>query len=194
MSHVDTAIEMARNNGGYLILKEAVESGIPTAAISQMTRNGKFEKAAPGVYLLPDCLQDELYEMAVRYKSLVFCRSTAIYLQGLSNRRLEKIEANFPSHFNTNRLTGIVCHYPSERLYKLGICEVETPLGHMVKGYDVERCLCDLFYYRDDFDPEERVYALENVDRRKIDFPKLLTYARELKVEKEIMTIMEVIL
>lgn len=194
MTYADRAIQMAKNNGGYLIVKEAVKSGIPTAAFSQMAKDGKIEKVAPGVYLLPDYLKDELYEVAVRYNKLAFSRSTAIYLQGLSNRKLEKIEANFPPHFNTGRLSGILCHYPSESLYNLGLCEVETPLAHKVKSYEVERCLVDLFYYHDDFDSEERAYILKNVDKGRIDFPKLLRYAEQLKVEKEIMTIMEVMM
>lgn len=194
MSYREKVIRMASENGGYLILREAVKAGIPTAILSRMAKEKEIERVAPGIYLLPEYLDDELYEISCRYQSLAFCRGTALYLQGLSNRTLERIEANFPSHFNASRLERVVCHYPNERIYRLGLTKVKTPFGHEVKGYNVERCLCDLFYFGDDFDSEERAHALRSADKEKIDYPRLLSYAEELKVERQIKALMEVIL
>lgn len=194
MSYRETIKEMGINNGGYVILKDATKAGIPSAIVSRMAKEGELEKISSGIYLLPDHFEDELYEISKRYTHAVYCRNTALYLHGLANRSLESIEANFPNYFNTRNIQKVTCYYPRERLYKLGICEVETPFGNKVKAYDVERCLCDLFYYRDGFESEERAYAFKNADWQKINYFKLFDYAKELKVEMEIKTTLEMIL
>lgn len=194
MTYSEKVNEIGKANGGYVTSSDATRANIPSMILSRMVKEGKLERIASGVYILPGFLDDEFYTLSIRYKSAVFSRRTALYLWGLTNERLSFMDVNFPSHFNTSRLKGIVCHYPCQRLYSLGQCEVVTPFGHKVKSYDIERCLCDLFLYRDDFDAEERSYVVKNIDKTKIDIEKLLLHAEELKVLREIKTALEIIL
>lgn len=190
MSYRETIREMGINNGGYVILRDATKAGIPSAIVSRMAKEGELERISSGIYLLPDHYEDELYEISKRYSHAVYCRRTALYLHGLANRTIERIEANFPNYFNTKKIEKVTCYQPRKMIYELGIGEVETPFGNKVKAYDVERCLCDLFYYYDDFEWEERAYALKEVDAKKIDFRKLYEYAEKLNVVKEITMVM----
>lgn len=194
MTYSDKVKQIGKSNGGYITYGDALEVGIPSSILSRMAKEGKLNRIAAGIYILPGYLEDDFYTLSIRYKSAVFARKTALYLWNLSNERLSIIEANFPSHFNTSRLNNVLCHYPCKRLYDLGQCEVMTPFGHKIKAYDIERCLCDLFFYYDDFDAEGRAYVIKNVDKSKIDIDKLLFYAKELKVLREIKTALEIIL
>lgn len=181
------------NNNGFLVLKNALKSGIPSSDISKMVKDGELERVAPGLYHSDYFLYDEFHKIALQYKHAVFCRSTALYLHNLSNMRIISFEANFPSRHKAKNVTGVTCYQPGDKLYKLGICEVEDPFGVKVKAYDVERCICDLFLYYHDFDPEERAFALREVDKKKLDYFKLYDYAQKLGVVREISIIMELV-
>lgn len=191
MTQKERIIEIGKGKGGYILREDALKAGIPTAILSRMVREGSLERSAPGIYLLKGYPIDDFYEISTRYRGAFFTRRSALYLHGLTNRQLERIEVNLPPHSNASPLSGVLFHYPGRKVYEMGQCELFSPTGRKVNGYDVERCLCDLFYY-DDFDMEEKSFAFANVPKRDIDYDKMLAYASKLGVLREIKAILEV--
>ena len=65
--------------------------------------------------------------------------------------------------------------------------------GNKVKVYDRERTICDLIKYRDKYDGEtfvkaRKIYVSSNSNQR-----KLFRYAKEMRIEKAVFEIMELI-
>lgn len=192
MNYTDAIIEIGKANGGYIIGKQIRERNIPSIYLTRMKRQGVVRSVAYGVSLLSDFPEDEFFTYALCYERAVYSRHTALYLNGMSNRQLEFIEANFPANYNIANIQGVRGYRTSEELYELGKSIVITLLGHEVNSYNIERCICDLFYY-DDFDIEEKSFAIKSLDKSKLNYDRLFTYAKQMKVLPQVKSVFEVI-
>lgn len=192
MDYTEAIIDIGKENGGYIVGKNLSQKNIPRVYLARMERQGILNCLTRGIFILSNYPQDEFYTNALRYKKAVFSRHTALYLNNLSNRQIECIEANFPIAYNTEKIQNIKCCRLSRDLYELGKTIVITPLGHKVNSYNIERCLCDLFYY-DDFDIEEKSYAVKAVDRTKLNYDRLFDYAAKMKVLPQVKSVFEVL-
>ncbi|MCI9405281.1 MAG: hypothetical protein HFJ22_07685 [Clostridia bacterium] len=192
MSYIDDIIEMGQADCGYVISRNVKERGIPTVYLTRMVDGGMLNQLTNGIYILPRYMEDEFYTCFLRYRRAVFSRRTALYLNGITNRQLECIEANFPAGYNTTKIDGIRCYRICNDLYELGQTTAVTAFGHTVPVYNIERCICDLFYY-DDFDVEEKGYVIRCVDKSKIDYDKLFAYAKQMKVLPQVKSVFEVL-
>lgn len=77
----------------------------------------------------------------------------------------------------------------------MGIIEVQTPSGNIVKSYNAERTICDMFRKRNNVDKQDLTEAIKGYVRRKErNIPLLLRYAKELRIEKIMRQYMEVLL
>lgn len=65
--------------------------------------------------------------------------------------------------------------------------------GNKVKVYDRERTICDLIKYRDKYDGETFVKAMKIYVSSNSNQRKLFRYAKEMKIEKAVFEIMELI-
>ncbi len=189
---VDEIIKIGEINDGYITSREVNARGIPTVYLSRMVTDRIINKLSYGIYILNGYPEDEIYTAALRYNRAVFSRRTALYLNGITNRQFECIEANFPAKYNTSKVQGMKCYKPCDELYELGKVLAVTPLGHAVKSYSIERCICDLFYY-DDFDIEDKSYAIKAIDKNKINYDKLFSYAKIMRVLPQVKSVFEVI-
>lgn len=93
------------------------------------------------------------------------------------------------------KASGIICRSCADDLLGLGLCEVRTMYGNLVRAYDLERTLCDMVRGQRLVDeqivnPAMRAY----VRRRDRNIPQLLGYARKLGVEGKIQTYVRVLL
>lgn len=192
MNYIDGIISIGKTNGGYVACKDVVKKGIPSIYLSRLLKQGTLRSLARGVYILFDYPEDEIYTISLCYARAVFSRRSALYLNGIVNRQLEQIEANFPLNYNVSNIQRLQTYRTNKEQYELGQALVKTPLGHEVKSYNIERCICDLFYY-DDFDIEDKSYAIKAVDKSKIDYDKLFSYAKTMKVLPQVKSVFEVI-
>ena len=63
-----------------------------------------------------------------------------------------------------------------------------------IKCYDMERTICDMIKDRNHVDKEIYIKALKQyVKRKDKDMLKLMKYAKQLNIEKEVAEIMQVI-
>ncbi len=100
-------------------------------------------------------------------------------------------------HYHSKSLSeqGVKVYAVKKELYSMGITEVSTPLGNMVKSSDMERTVCDMVRSRNNFDKQDLTDALKIYVRRKErNIPLLLRYAKELRIEKIMRQYMEVLL
>ena len=137
---------MTEKNNGYFFTSEVVDAGISKTYLSKYVKENKFEQTAQGIYVSDETWIDELYVIQKSNPILIFDRDTALYLQGLTDREYSKIHVSVPKGYNTFRLKekGLIIHTYDDELYQMGICDVESNYGNLLKTYDKERVICDM--------------------------------------------------
>lgn len=190
-------LEIAKQNNGIITSAMVAEAGLPRGSLKYLTDNGKLEKAARGVYVLPEIWEDEFVNLQGRYKKGIFSLETALFLCDLTDRTPGKYHMTFPGTYNLTRpkQEGIACVTCKEPYYSLGIIETTTPAGHTVKAYAAERTLCDILKSRNHVDVQIITDAFKRYAVRKgKNIPLLSEYARVMKTEERLRAYLEVLI
>lgn len=197
------SIETQANNlinkyNGLISAKRAIADGMTTyVALGRMTNAGLLEKVGPGIYMDPNEFEDGFAIAQLRLSKGIFFKETALYLHDMTDTTPNKLEMNFPqgTKIVTAEELGVVSYHQVERLYNLGITEVKTPNDNIVRTYDIERTLCDIIRAPHVAQDEVIRDAMrEYVTRKGRNIPRLMDYAKQLRVEKKMQTYMEVLL
>lgn len=140
---------------------------------------------------------DELYILQVCNPKIVYSGETALYLHDMIDREYANICVSVPPRFNQTRLRdkGVIVHQEKMALYQLGIVEVETNYGNMVRTYDKERSICDMIKNRGNIESQQFQSAIKTFMRDKTkNMSRLMQYGEQLKIRDEIMKYAEVML
>lgn len=181
------------NKNGYILAKDLKKNNIPSIYLTRLERHNAINKVHRGIYILNDVVEDEIYINSLVYSDLVYTNRTALYLNELTNRQLSEIDVAFPFGRNTTYYGFKSFVSRKDYVYNTGISEVLTPSGNLVKCYDKERCICNLFLY-DVFDEEEKAFAILEYKRKYLNLEKLYEYAKILGCYEQIKNIFEVII
>lgn len=88
-----------------------------------------LERSTRGVYILPERLDDEFFNLQNRFKKGVFSNGTALYLLGFSDRTPSRYDMTFPASYNTSSVKNeVVAHRVKKELYEQGIISVKLRL------------------------------------------------------------------
>lgn len=192
-----TIKEIAKENNGYIETKEALKEGYSKSLFLEEIKSEDFKKVAKGIYLIKGELEDEAFILQKRYPKAIFSHSTALYLLGLSSRDPLKYSITLKTGTSSSNLVSdrIVIYKVKEELFELGLINVNTFLGNNVRSYNVERTLCDLLRSRkkldiQDFQQGLKTYLKQNVK----NIPLLLDYAKKFRVDKLLLTYLDVLL
>ncbi len=77
---------LIKEKNGVILTKEVEEAKIPRYYLTLLTREGKIERVAQGVYITPDTFDAEMYRIQARNQRVVFSHETALSLHDLSDR------------------------------------------------------------------------------------------------------------
>lgn len=179
---------MMQNNG--IIYTRLIEPlNISRQYLSILVKNKEIEKISKGIYIGSNTIQDDFYLFQLKYKKTIFSHMNALYFHGFT----EEIPYNFTVTVTNNyhvRSLNESCNvfYTDENIYELGICEIKTPNGNIVKAYDLERCICDIIRCKNRMDFEQvkksiRLYV-KNKDKNMINLSK---YAKKMNITNEVM-------
>lgn len=197
MSNTQEILNIAKQNNGVITTAMVVGAGFSRGSLKYLADSGRLEKAARGVYTLPEVWEDEFVNLQSRYKKGIFSLETALFLCDLTDRTPGKYHMTFPGTYN---LTGpkqdsISCSGSKEPYYSMGITEMKTPGGNTVRAYSAERTLCDILKSRNCVDVQVVTNALKSYAARKEkNIPLLSEYAHTVKVEKRLRAYLEVLL
>ena len=90
---------------------------------------------------------------------------------------------------------GIQVFTIKAELHDVGLTTAQTPFGHTVPVYDMERTICDLLRSRSRIEIQTFQGALKAYVRRKDkDLRRLMQYASLFRVEKVLRPYLEVLL
>ncbi len=190
-------IELAEKFNGYITTKEVSKNDIPKIYLTQLVDEKKLIRISRGLYMLPDCFEDEYYRFQVITNYSVFSLETALYLHNYSDRVPTVYNITVPRNYNgyLSKEKNVKLSYVKEELLNLGITEIESPLGQKIKVYDLERTICDIIKFKSKVDPEIFSKALKQyVKSKDKNLNNLIIYARKLNVEDEVRKYMEVML
>jgi predicted transcriptional regulator of viral defense system len=197
MTSAEKLNTLLQENKGFLKTSDAVAAGVSRTVLGDFVRKYELERVAHGLYMSQDAWEDGLFVIQVRYPEAVFSHETALYLLNLANREPSPFSVTLKTGKNTAGLSnqGVRVYKVKDELFGEGIIEINSPSGHMVRAYNVERTICDLFRSRRNIEIQDLQAAIKDYIRLKDkNIPLLMRYAKAFSVEKIVRQYMEVLL
>lgn len=197
MNKYEQISNLLRENKGYIFTAQVEKAGISRTYLSKFVRENNLERVAKGIYISQDTWADELYILQVCNPRIIYSGETALYLHGMIDREYTDICITVPPRFNQTRLRnkGVIVHQQKAAIYQLGIVEVETNYGNVVRTYNKERCICDIIKNKENIEVQQFQAAMKTFMRDKTkDMSRLMWYGEQLKIRDEIVKYVEVML
>ena len=187
---------MTKNGNGYLVVADAVKSGISKQYIGEFIKKKNMEKAAPGIYIQDNVWVDELYILSLK-TNIVFSHETALFLHGLTEREPNQISLTIGKKYSGDRLRkrGYRVYTDTRGVFDIGKTEVKTNHGNIVPVYDIDRTICDIIKIKDKLDIQVFSFAIkEYMSRMDKSLHNLMQYAKMMKIEDKVRLYTEVML
>ena len=197
MTDSQKLLEIAKQNNGIITSAMVSQSGISRGTLKYLSDTGALEKVSRGVYTLPEVWEDEFVNIQSQYKRGIFSLETSLFLCDLTDRTPHRFHMTFPSTYNLSgpKQEDIICSGSKEPLYSLGVTDLKTPGGSIVRGYCAERSLCDVLRPRNHTDVQVVTDAFKKyTSRKEKNIPLLSEYAHKLRVEDRLRSYLEVLL
>lgn len=197
MKVFEKIIQLATENNGVVTAAALSEKGILRGNLKKLVDEGKLEKTARGVYILPDFLEDEFLNLQARFKKGIFSNETALFLWDLTDRTPNRYDMTFPYNYNlTNaKNEGINCSAVKREWYAEGKTQTQSPGGNKITAYNMERTLCDILRKRNGTDTGVVAEAFKRYAvRNDKNIPLLSEYAKKFRVEEKVRRYLEVLI
>ena len=197
MTRFDVLDKLVEAGNGYLCTSQVVENGISKPTLAEFVRVRNMGRVAQGVYLAENAWPDELYLLSLSNSQVVFSHETALFLHGLMERETKFMSVTVKAGYNASHLRkkGIRVYQVKPDLALLGVMDVQTSFGNMVRAYDMERTICDILRYKESLDVQVFQYAMKEYmasDRKNLNH--LMAYAKRFQIESVVRTYTEVML
>lgn len=159
---------------------------------------GRLERIAKGLYVPIDGETDEYALLQARSSKAVYSYGTALFFWGLSDRTPHVLDLTVPQGTNMTKIKrdnpDVRIHYVMPEIYGLGLAATKSPQGGTISLYDKERCICDLIRAKAQMDLQLYTQALKDYFKNHTNSRKLLKYGKQLGIEEQIRTYMEVLM
>lgn len=192
MKNKEKIMRFLNKNSGYIATSDFIEMGISKSSIPLFLKDGLIRKVSHGLYIGNSLFEDEYYIIQKKYPYAIFSYNTAFHILNLTNRAPFAIDVTIP---NNKKIRGNYdVHYVTPRVYEIGIMEVESPYGNIVKVYNAERSICDMLKNGNfDLELQNRIldYYFKSKDK---DIDKLLEYSKIFNIYEKVNTIVEVMM
>jgi len=194
----ETLMSVVNESNGIIQSKDLTSRGIHPEQLQRYLKQvGRIQKIAHGIYASVDDFTDEFQLLQIRFKKGIYSYETALFLHDLTDVTPFDYHMTFPQGYNNKNLTesGIIPSYAVPDRYELGVSTIDSPSGNIIRVYDVEKTLCDMFSSRHKADKDIQLTALKRYMKRKNkDISKLMRYAKILRVEKGLRPYLEVLI
>ena len=189
MNQDERIISIFIAHGGFARGKELKQASVHTRDITRLVREGVLEKIKPGLYRMAELPQTNGVPVsfidvcqavpkgvicllsALDYYELTTFNPSEVYLALPHSAKLPKIE--YPP---------IRKYFFRDRFYFGGIEQIETAHG-VVRIYNKEKSICDMFRYRNRLGEDIALEALKNyLKQKEADINKLMEYAVNCQV------------
>lgn len=195
--HTETLERLLDKGDGVLTASDALRAGIPKDSFYRYVSSKGLRRQSQGIYLSADVLPDEFALLQARYSKAIFSHDTALFLHGMSERDPIPVSVSVKSGYNSPSLKnqGVRIYYVRPEWHGLGVCEVRTPDGNIVRAYNKERTVCDLIRKRTSADVTEFNQAMRAWAKSKDrNLARLSEYARKMNMESRVWDAIGVLL
>ena len=197
MSQFEQLDHLLKTQEGMLRTDQVVSAGISKPVFYNYVRSRDLERVAHGMYLSKDTWVDAMYLLHLRFSQVVFSHDTSLFFHDLTDREPLQYTVTVKTGYNTTKLKaeGVQVFTIKAELHEVGLITMQTPFGHDVPVYDMERTVCDLLRSRNHIEMQTFQGALKAYARRKDkDLRTLMRYAKLFRVEKILRQYLEVLL
>lgn len=188
---------LIQTNDGMIQTSQVIALGISKSVLYQYIKENEMEQIAHGVYATKDTWVDAMYMVHLRCEQAIFSHETALFLHDLTDREPVEYEITVKTGYNPSRLKedGIKVYTVKKELHGDGIVMMQTPFGHSVPVYNMERTICDIIRNRNNTEIQTLQTSLKQYTKRKDkDLHLLMQYAAKFRVDKILRQYLEVLL
>ncbi len=132
---------------GLFTTQMAYEAGITKYSLKKAVNQGVITSKARGVFANPEMPYDIYALVALIYPSGIFAKMSALTLYDMTDELPKHLDMAFPYGYNNKTLPQyqIKPFRQKPELLKLGVTEVTTTSGAIVKAYSPARTLLDIW-------------------------------------------------
>ena len=181
--------ELLAEHNGMLQTSQVIARGIVKPVFYEYVKEKNLQQVAHGIYVSPDTLTDEKYLIQAQFPKAVYSHDAALYLHDLAEYEPIPLTVTVPASYNSGGLVrkGIRVYYVQPEWYALGVMQMPSADGHMLKVYDLERTICDIVRRYESMDISVFNYAAREYMRRSDkNLVKLGLYASKMHMEKKL--------
>lgn len=197
VTHTQRVLQLVRKNG-WLRASDLADAGVPRAVLTRMAASGQLERAARGLYRLPDSGSSEhegLVTVASKVPQAVVCLLSALQFHGLTTQLPWQVWIAMPRGSHVPRL-----EYPPIRMvqftgeaYTQGI-ETHERDGVKLHVYSVAKTVADCFKHRNKIGMDVALEALKDARAQgRASFDDLWRCAKVCRVSKVMRPYMEAV-
>ena len=182
---------------GMLQTAQVIASGIVKPIFYEYVKEKNLQQVDHGIYVSEDAWVDAMFLLHLRCNQAVFSHESALFFHDLTDREPSKYSVTVRRGYSPTRLKaeGLSVYTMKPELFDVGLSSGQTPFGHTVPVYDMERTICDLLRSRSRIEIQTFQGALKAYARRKDkNLRALMQYAGMFKVEKILRQYLEVLL
>lgn len=197
MNYFEQLKNLIVEKNGFVVTSDLTERGIPREYLRRAVSQGILEKIDRGAYIAPNTIDDDMYRLQMRFKSIIYSHDTALYFNGLSDRDPIEYTVTVYSGYRTTKLkeNGLKVFSVQKDLLDVGVIRKHTAFGHEIQVYNSERALCDCIRNRNQMDIAIITDALKRYTAGKQkNIPLLMRYAEMFKVDTILRGYLEVLL
>jgi predicted transcriptional regulator of viral defense system len=190
--------EIFQKNNGYITRRQIDENNIYSWFLTDFVKKENLQKIDKGFYADEKWIQDDFLIFQYKYPKFIYSYESALFLLEMTDNLPSSIEVTGPKNyrpFNPKNSDTVIHTDSSDETYNLGITEIKTNLGNIVRTYNAEKTICDLIKKQSFIDSETFLKALHNYAKMKNkNTNKLMEYAAVMGIEKKVSDIMLVVL
>ena len=181
---MEKLVSYIKKHGGYARMKDLRAASFQTREIASLVKKGLIEKVKPGLYRLADIgasgANIGFTDVCRAMPEGVICLLSALDYYGLTTFNPSEVYVAIPHAAKAPGIEypPVKVFYFRDRFYVPGIEQVQTPLG-LIKIYNMEKTICDMFRYRKKLGEDLAIEGLKNYLKRKdANINRLREYAK----------------
>ncbi len=198
-------ISFFKDHGGYARMKDLKTASFQTRDISRMVEENVIVKVKPGLYRLANVarivlpapkvngsgsvISQGIIDVCRAIPDGVICLVSALEFYGLTTFNPSEIYVAIPNSSKMPKINypPVKVFYFRDRFYKQGIESINTG-STVVKVYNKEKTVCDMFRYRNKLGEDLALEGLRNyLSRKGADIGKIKEYASICRVKTVMM-------
>lgn len=199
MNKIEAVKKIIKINDGIAKTADFIAEGLSTYDVANLCKDGYIERVRHGYYRLAE--QEDIKEeqlLASLLPESIVCVESALFYYGYSDFTPRQWSIAVPRTFSRTKLKidslAIKTYFVQPNQFEIGKARGNFNEVQLFV-YDRERTICDCFKYRSRLDNEMFNKALNAyaADKKK-KLSNLSRYAKEMRVYKKLMNVMEVLL